>query len=121
MPAGCFFLNITGFSDSQFPKEKKKKDASGYHVKAVETWPSSSQTPHPLVLLVSSLLPCLPCEPDRQHAFQVQGGQSDGPALWLGLFLFVRVVAEDYRHRIAGFWSVDLRERVVRDKIGSGL
>ncbi|KAI4341121.1 hypothetical protein MLD38_025882 [Melastoma candidum] len=42
-------------------------------------------------------------------------------SLWLGLFLYIRVVVEDYRHGIAGFWSVDLRERVVREKIGSGL
>ncbi|KAF8008056.1 hypothetical protein BT93_K1895 [Corymbia citriodora subsp. variegata] len=41
--------------------------------------------------------------------------------LWLGLFLFMKVVMEDYRHEIAGFWSVDMRERVVREKFGSGL
>ncbi|KAL3715074.1 hypothetical protein ACJRO7_006897 [Eucalyptus globulus] len=42
-------------------------------------------------------------------------------ALWLGLFLFMKVVVEDYRHEIAGFWSLDMRERVVREKFGSGL
>lgn len=42
-------------------------------------------------------------------------------ALWLGLFLFIKVVWEDHRHKIAGFCSWDLRERVVREKFGSGL
>ncbi|KAI6673065.1 hypothetical protein NL676_000971 [Syzygium grande] len=42
-------------------------------------------------------------------------------ALWLGLFLFIKVVVEGYRHKIAGFWSLDMRERVVREKFGSGL
>lgn len=28
---------------------------------------------------------------------------------------------EGYRHKIAGFWSLDMRERVVREKFGSGL
>ena len=39
-------------------------------------------------------------------------------ALWLGMFLFIKVVAE---HGISGFWSLDLSERVIREKIGSGL
>ncbi|XP_030538553.2 uncharacterized protein LOC115746779 [Rhodamnia argentea] len=43
------------------------------------------------------------------------------PALWLGMFLFAKVAVEGYRHQIAGFWSLDMRERVVREKFGSGL
>ncbi|XP_050363148.1 uncharacterized protein LOC126782038 [Argentina anserina] len=39
-------------------------------------------------------------------------------ALWLGMFLFIKVVAEN---GTSGFWSVDLSERVIREKIGSGL
>lgn len=42
-------------------------------------------------------------------------------ALWLGMFLFIKVVAEDYVSGVSGFWSLDLRERVIREKIGSGL
>ncbi|KAF5752943.1 hypothetical protein HS088_TW01G00861 [Tripterygium wilfordii] len=42
-------------------------------------------------------------------------------ALWLGLFLFVKVVIEGFVSGAAGFWSLDLSERVVREKIGSGL
>ncbi|PIA55594.1 hypothetical protein AQUCO_00700121v1 [Aquilegia coerulea] len=42
-------------------------------------------------------------------------------AFWLGVFLFVKVVIEDYVNELAGFWSLDLEERVVREKIGSGL
>ncbi|KAK9108772.1 hypothetical protein Sjap_016832 [Stephania japonica] len=42
-------------------------------------------------------------------------------ALWLGVFLFVKVVIEDFMFELAGFWSLDLRKRVVREKIGSGL
>ncbi|PKI42756.1 hypothetical protein CRG98_036884 [Punica granatum] len=42
-------------------------------------------------------------------------------ALVLGLFLFFKVVVEDGKHGIAGFWSLDMRERVVREKFGSGL
>ncbi|KAK9285886.1 hypothetical protein L1049_025087 [Liquidambar formosana] len=42
-------------------------------------------------------------------------------ALWLGMFLFAKVVVEDFVHGIAGVWSLDLSERVVREKIGSGL
>ncbi|KAK6924293.1 TMEM220 protein [Dillenia turbinata] len=42
-------------------------------------------------------------------------------ALCLGIFLFIKVVLEDFVNGIAGFWSLDLRERVVREKIGSGL
>ncbi|KAJ4824230.1 hypothetical protein Tsubulata_022755 [Turnera subulata] len=39
----------------------------------------------------------------------------------LGTFLFVKVVVEDFRSGKAGFWSLDLSERVMREKTGSGL
>lgn len=42
-------------------------------------------------------------------------------ALWLGVALFFKVVVEDFVYGIAGFWSFDLKERVVREKFGSGL
>ncbi|PRQ47740.1 putative TMEM220 protein [Rosa chinensis] len=42
-------------------------------------------------------------------------------ALWLGMFLFIKVLAEDFVNGISGFWSLDLSERVIREKIGSGL
>uniref|UniRef100_A0A5B7BS30 Transmembrane protein n=1 Tax=Davidia involucrata TaxID=16924 RepID=A0A5B7BS30_DAVIN len=42
-------------------------------------------------------------------------------ALWLGVLLFIKVVIEDFVDGIAGFWSSDMRERVVREKFGSGL
>ncbi|KAK9136416.1 hypothetical protein Syun_015746 [Stephania yunnanensis] len=42
-------------------------------------------------------------------------------ALWLGVFLFVKVVIEDFLYELAGFWSLDLGKRVVREKVGSGL
>lgn len=35
--------------------------------------------------------------------------------IWVGIFLFIKLVLED------GFWSLDLRDRVVREKVGSGL
>ncbi|MQL69341.1 hypothetical protein Taro_001649 [Colocasia esculenta] len=41
--------------------------------------------------------------------------------LLLGSVLFLKVVVEDYTRGIAGFWSLDMRERVVREKLGSGL
>ncbi|OAY35377.1 uncharacterized protein LOC110627324 [Manihot esculenta] len=41
--------------------------------------------------------------------------------LWLGIFLFFKVVMEDFVNETAGFWSLDLSERVVREKTGSGL
>ncbi|XP_022133255.1 transmembrane protein 220 [Momordica charantia] len=41
--------------------------------------------------------------------------------LGLGIYLWVKVVAEDYVNGIAGFLSLDLSERVVREKTGSGL
>ncbi|XP_059624698.1 uncharacterized protein LOC132267574 isoform X2 [Cornus florida] len=40
-------------------------------------------------------------------------------SLWLGVFLFLKVVIEDFVYGIAGFWSLDMRERVVREKFGS--
>ncbi|XP_028764006.1 uncharacterized protein LOC114722210 [Neltuma alba] len=40
-------------------------------------------------------------------------------ALWLGMFLFVKVVVEDLVNGISGFLSMDLSERVVREKTGS--
>ncbi|POO02615.1 TMEM220 protein [Trema orientale] len=42
-------------------------------------------------------------------------------ALWLGILLFIKVVIEDIRNGISGLRSMDLSERVVREKIGSGL
>ncbi|EXB22551.1 hypothetical protein L484_002905 [Morus notabilis] len=41
--------------------------------------------------------------------------------LFLGNFLFIKVVVEDFRNGISGFWSLNLIERVTREKIGSGL
>jgi hypothetical protein len=40
-------------------------------------------------------------------------------ALWIGILLYIKVVLEDFIYDIAGFWSLDLSERVVREKIGS--
>ncbi|KAK4743391.1 hypothetical protein SAY87_001392 [Trapa incisa] len=42
-------------------------------------------------------------------------------ALLLGLLLFFKVVVGDHMKGVAGFWSFDMRERVVREKFGSGL
>ncbi|KAK8673186.1 hypothetical protein V6N13_111535 [Hibiscus sabdariffa] len=39
--------------------------------------------------------------------------------LCLGVFLFIKVVVEDFVSKMAGFWSLDLTERVVREKTGS--
>ncbi|XP_004509292.2 uncharacterized protein [Cicer arietinum] len=39
--------------------------------------------------------------------------------LWVGILLCSKVVVEDFLYEIAGFWSLDLSERVVREKIGS--
>lgn len=44
-----------------------------------------------------------------------------GTALGLGLFLFVKVVAEDVITEKVGVLSLDLTHRVVREKIGSAL
>ncbi|KAK7359935.1 hypothetical protein VNO77_01904 [Canavalia gladiata] len=41
--------------------------------------------------------------------------------LWVGLLLYIKVVLEDFVYEIAGFWSLDLSQRVVREKIGSML
>ncbi|KAJ3672793.1 hypothetical protein LUZ60_006167 [Juncus effusus] len=38
-----------------------------------------------------------------------------------GFLLYIKVVVEDWMNGIAGFWSIDMRERVVREKIGSAL
>ncbi|KAF3438850.1 hypothetical protein FNV43_RR17125 [Rhamnella rubrinervis] len=42
-------------------------------------------------------------------------------ALWLGIYLFIKVVVEDFMDATSGFWSLDLSERVIREKAGSGL
>ncbi|GMI68113.1 hypothetical protein like AT2G23755 [Hibiscus trionum] len=39
--------------------------------------------------------------------------------LCLGVFLFIKVVVEDFVRKIAGFGSLDLTHRVVREKTGS--
>lgn len=39
--------------------------------------------------------------------------------LWVGILLYIKVVLEDFVNGVAGFWSLDLSERVVREKIGS--
>lgn len=39
--------------------------------------------------------------------------------IWIGILLCSKVVVEDYVYEIAGFWSLDLSERVVREKVGS--
>ena len=41
-------------------------------------------------------------------------------ALFLGALLFIKVVIEGFVSGIAGLCSLDLTERVVREKIGSG-
>lgn len=35
--------------------------------------------------------------------------------------MFIKVVIEDFVSKIAGFWSLDMTERVVREKTGSAL
>lgn len=43
-------------------------------------------------------------------------------SLWLGVFLFIKVAIEDLVNgMVAGLWSLDMRERIVREKLGSGL
>ncbi|XP_020104288.1 uncharacterized protein LOC109721224 isoform X2 [Ananas comosus] len=43
-------------------------------------------------------------------------------ALWGGVFLLLKVVCEAcHVDGVGGLWSMDMRERVVREKIGSGL
>ncbi|CAL5371143.1 unnamed protein product [Camellia sinensis] len=42
-------------------------------------------------------------------------------AQWFGFFLLIKVLIEDFVEGIDGFWSLDMRERVVREKFGSGL
>ncbi|KAJ6740189.1 TRANSMEMBRANE PROTEIN 220 [Salix purpurea] len=41
--------------------------------------------------------------------------------LWFATLMFLKVVIEDFVNGTAGFWSLDLSERVVREKTGSGL
>ncbi|WOL20685.1 hypothetical protein Cni_G29490 [Canna indica] len=41
--------------------------------------------------------------------------------LWGGTALLVKVMVEDYVQGIAGLLSLDMHERVVREKLGSGL
>lgn len=40
---------------------------------------------------------------------------------WLGLFLFIKVCVEGLIDGASGFWRLDMRERVVRERFGSGL
>lgn len=42
-------------------------------------------------------------------------------ALWLGMFLLIKVLLEDFFGDMIGIWSLDMRHRLVREKIGSGL
>ncbi|KAL0380927.1 UNVERIFIED_CONTAM: hypothetical protein Sangu_0157000 [Sesamum angustifolium] len=42
-------------------------------------------------------------------------------AFWLGVLLFVKVSIEGFVDGRDGFWSLDMRDRVVREKFGSGL
>ncbi|CAA7393827.1 unnamed protein product [Spirodela intermedia] len=41
--------------------------------------------------------------------------------LLIGGALFLKVAVEGYAHGTAGVWSLDMRERVVREKLGSAL
>ncbi|XP_008813259.2 uncharacterized protein LOC103723944 [Phoenix dactylifera] len=41
--------------------------------------------------------------------------------LRLGVVLLLKVVVEAHLYGLAGFWSLDMRERAVREKIGCGL
>ena len=41
--------------------------------------------------------------------------------LWSGLLLFIRVMIEGHVYGLANLWSMDMRKRVVREKVGSGL
>uniref|UniRef100_A0A803L846 Uncharacterized protein n=1 Tax=Chenopodium quinoa TaxID=63459 RepID=A0A803L846_CHEQI len=41
--------------------------------------------------------------------------------LWLGIFLLTKVLLEDYLGDMIGIWSLDMRHRLIREKIGSGL
>ncbi|XP_077217585.1 transmembrane family 220 helix protein [Tasmannia lanceolata] len=42
-------------------------------------------------------------------------------AFGVGILLFLKVVIEGYMYGLAGIWSLDMGERVVREKTGSGL
>ncbi|KAF6174332.1 hypothetical protein GIB67_040825 [Kingdonia uniflora] len=39
----------------------------------------------------------------------------------VGLFLFFKVMIEQYYYVGSEFWSLDLNERIVREKLGSGI
>lgn len=41
--------------------------------------------------------------------------------LWSGVLLLAKVTVEDYVDGVSGLLSLDMRERVVREKLGSGL
>ncbi|CAD5173319.1 unnamed protein product [Musa acuminata subsp. malaccensis] len=41
--------------------------------------------------------------------------------LCAGILLLVKVIVEGYVEGVAGLWSLNMRERVVREKLGSGL
>ncbi|XP_010910708.1 uncharacterized protein [Elaeis guineensis] len=41
--------------------------------------------------------------------------------LWVGVVLLLKVVVEAHLYGLAGFWSLDMRERAVREKLGCGL
>ncbi|KAG6508563.1 hypothetical protein ZIOFF_033937 [Zingiber officinale] len=47
--------------------------------------------------------------------------QAASLVLWGGVLLLVKVVVEDYVDGCSGLLSLDMRERVVREKLGSGL
>ncbi|PIN19609.1 hypothetical protein CDL12_07711 [Handroanthus impetiginosus] len=42
-------------------------------------------------------------------------------AFWLGLFLFFKVAIEGFVRGTEGIWSLDMQERIVREKFGSEL
>ncbi|RRT78877.1 hypothetical protein BHE74_00020387 [Ensete ventricosum] len=41
--------------------------------------------------------------------------------LCAGILLLAKVIVEGYVKGVAGLWSLNMRERVVREKLGSGL
>lgn len=41
--------------------------------------------------------------------------------LCAGILLLVKVIVEGYVEGVAGLWSLNMRERIVREKLGSGL
>lgn len=40
---------------------------------------------------------------------------------WLGIIVFIKLGILDLQNGIVGLWSMDMRERAVREKLGSGL